>query len=261
MPSGVYPNTHKHEKARGLSRNKYDTKGNLRKARASRAKPPVYPKDAEGNTNRPIMGDLGANSGGHPWKIEKSRHTFIGGDGLEHTGYEREIRVFNHSTRKIRSDAGKPRNKKHSWTQSHGFADPNPLTEDEKTLAQIRDFSGNPYAYYSYDDDGSMGVLLDEDEEASLKRNMAIINYTGNRDRPKKPKKPPTGKYPKPPMPKRAPPKPPKPARPPMPKRAPPRVYKGKFKIKAKTKEEPKKEEPKKKKKKRIKFKVKPKVI
>ncbi len=39
MPSGVYPNTHKHVKARGLSKNKYDTKGNLRKPRASRAKP------------------------------------------------------------------------------------------------------------------------------------------------------------------------------------------------------------------------------
>ena len=40
MPSGVYPPDHKHEKARGLSKNKYDTKGNLRKPRKSRAKDP-----------------------------------------------------------------------------------------------------------------------------------------------------------------------------------------------------------------------------
>jgi len=46
MPSGVYPNDHKHEKARGLSRNKYDTKGNLRKPRKSRAKDPERFKKA-----------------------------------------------------------------------------------------------------------------------------------------------------------------------------------------------------------------------
>ncbi len=40
MPSGVYPQDHKHEKARGLSKNKYDTKGNLRPQRKSRAKDP-----------------------------------------------------------------------------------------------------------------------------------------------------------------------------------------------------------------------------
>ena len=38
MPSGVYPEDHKHEKARGLSRNKYDAKGNPRPDRKSRSK-------------------------------------------------------------------------------------------------------------------------------------------------------------------------------------------------------------------------------
>ena len=38
MPSGVYPEDHKHVKARGLSRNKFDTKGEPRKPRKSRSK-------------------------------------------------------------------------------------------------------------------------------------------------------------------------------------------------------------------------------
>lgn len=46
MPKGFYPADHKHEKARGLSRNKYDTKGELRKARKSRAKDPERFKKA-----------------------------------------------------------------------------------------------------------------------------------------------------------------------------------------------------------------------
>lgn len=46
MPSGVYPPDHKHEKARGLSKNKYDTKGNLRPPRKSRAKDPERFKKA-----------------------------------------------------------------------------------------------------------------------------------------------------------------------------------------------------------------------
>ena len=38
MPSGVYPPDHKHEKARGLSRNKYNAKGELRPQRKTRSK-------------------------------------------------------------------------------------------------------------------------------------------------------------------------------------------------------------------------------
>ena len=38
MPTGNYPQTHKHVKARGLSKNKYDAKGELRPPRKSRSK-------------------------------------------------------------------------------------------------------------------------------------------------------------------------------------------------------------------------------
>ena len=46
MPKGNYPDDHKHIAARGLSMNKYDTKGNLRKKRKTRAKNPERFKES-----------------------------------------------------------------------------------------------------------------------------------------------------------------------------------------------------------------------
>ena len=46
MPKGFYPDDHKHPLARGKSINKFDPKGNPRKARKSRAKDPERFKKA-----------------------------------------------------------------------------------------------------------------------------------------------------------------------------------------------------------------------